>query len=341
MNFVKGNFFPAEEGIEIEFKEVKNHNNLNSFKSNTEKYIIGFANARSNGSIYFGITDNGEIVGLTMDSNHKDQCDQIIHNKIMGIKPAIPPNLYEVIWHEVINPEEERLYVVEISIKGEALLKISELFKSPSGKSFYKSGGICQELTQEKMASLQIQRSNELDRERLNIVNIEIELCPRTETHSLELLLSEKKYLGLKLSDSQVIKEAYDGLVTISPNQEKLRIQEATDLDNICKPTDALEVLDQIIQDTQQNPGFRIYAKKGDILYSLKDFEAALDEYKTAIHINPDDYQTLAAIGTVLASQGDYQGALVFFNKSLNICPQYRFASYSKKQAYAKLRADL
>ena len=76
-----------EEGETIQFKEIPHGPSENLYKffdKNLPKYVSAFAN-HLGGSIYFGIHDNGKVVGRLMDEHDKKKVENLI-NKIIDLK---------------------------------------------------------------------------------------------------------------------------------------------------------------------------------------------------------------------------------------------------------------
>ncbi len=72
---------------------------------------------------------------------------------------------------------------------------------------------------------------------------------------------------------------------------------------------------------------------------SLKDYESAIEQYEAIIAENPKDYRSMGAAGGMLEKANDYEGALKWYQKAIDISPVDQTAEMriSKSQVFAKM----
>ena len=113
------------ESKEVEFKEIpKNRDGLNYINLTIPKYITAFLNSSdvNGGSIFFGIQDDGKIVGVKFNpSQNGDNFQKTINDKIKtNIEPFVNPSLYNFKIHKIYNENNEsllNLYIIQIIVK--------------------------------------------------------------------------------------------------------------------------------------------------------------------------------------------------------------------------------
>lgn len=94
----------------------------------------------------------------------------------------------------------------------------------------------------------------------------------------------------------------------------------------------AKQLLDGIAE-AKKGAAFKKHADAGVDLQTRKLYDAALEEYKKALELNPRSVEVLVDIGTVFQAKEDFDGAVQFYNKALAIEPSNALAQQGIKAA--------
>ncbi len=94
----------------------------------------------------------------------------------------------------------------------------------------------------------------------------------------------------------------------------------------------AKQLLDGI-GEAKKGAAFKKHADAGVDLQTRKLYDAALEEYKRALDLNPRSVEVLVDIGTVYQAKEDFDGAVQFYNKALAIEPSNALAQQGIKAA--------
>ena len=117
--FVLNQKVPFEEGLRCEFKAFVD-NPVQQIRDYIDIYVVSFLNIGVEGSIYFGIRDRGEAVGVSLDTKRRDAVRQAIGLKLGITRPPILPSSYEIIFHDLLdgdgNPIPDRP-IVEVKVE--------------------------------------------------------------------------------------------------------------------------------------------------------------------------------------------------------------------------------
>lgn len=102
--YILGGLF-HHESISKEFKSLSNVGNIPlAISRYINKYISGFLNSTSGGTIYFGILNNGHISGLFLNREMKDEILRRMDDTIdKYMKPRPNPNMYTPKFVNVVN----------------------------------------------------------------------------------------------------------------------------------------------------------------------------------------------------------------------------------------------
>jgi len=116
-----------KESKSIEFKKIPNNKDgISYIKQVIPKYMSAFLNTTDTdeGSIFFGILDNGQIEGFSFNQEKNQNedtlklaIDDITKNKI---SPSVAPHFYAILIHPIYNVNKEimtNLFIIEIKIK--------------------------------------------------------------------------------------------------------------------------------------------------------------------------------------------------------------------------------
>ncbi len=134
-----------EEDGSIEFKEVTSQNPARTIADTAENYAVAFLNAQG-GSIFWGIRDKDRCtVGVSLDSESRDQIRCAVARELNKIKPAIDLSQYQLHFHPVAGGSDAaELCIVELLIKKGAT---TVAYCTHSGEFFVRLNGVTQKLT--------------------------------------------------------------------------------------------------------------------------------------------------------------------------------------------------
>lgn len=112
-----GEVLAVEEVREVEFKEVKGPKPMDAIRNTVDEYVVAFLNEGSGGRIFWGVADDGRVVGVVLDRSQRDEVRRVVTEKLATIQPPIPAGSYGIACHRVEGcaPEEER-FVVEVRV---------------------------------------------------------------------------------------------------------------------------------------------------------------------------------------------------------------------------------
>jgi hypothetical protein len=139
-SFILGQPVGLEEALHVEFKEVEGNNPRNTIKATADQYAVAFLN-REGGQIFWGIRNNDRVpVGISVNSQQRDDIRQLIVNKLDQLKPSLSPAEYRIEFHPVTNPDLSGLatdrWIVELRVnRGDA----KQLYATSAGTHYLKT----------------------------------------------------------------------------------------------------------------------------------------------------------------------------------------------------------
>jgi hypothetical protein len=145
-----------EEYRQVEFKEIKGKNPIDSIKNVVDEYVVAFLNDYTNykGMIIWGITDiERKIIGVKLDYNQRDTLRRVITEKLSKINPSIPPSSYNVQLQPVYDRGKNQikdLYIVEVLVE---TTRSKLLYATAGNEVFIKTDG-----GKKKLTSMEIQQ---------------------------------------------------------------------------------------------------------------------------------------------------------------------------------------
>ncbi|WP_413174730.1 RNA-binding domain-containing protein [Anabaena azotica] len=338
--FIQGQIFHREEGKYVEFKSIESQKPVKKIVDYAEQYIIGFLNASVEGDIYLGIDDSGTILGIALNRSQKDEIQKNITDKLRNIDPVISPTYYDIEIHDIYDMEEqkiENIYVVQLHtlrVEEDDLYRTSEreywMYKTAEDSVYMKKASSCFKLSGEEINKESKMRYQKHLRKDLEKIDNKLLRDPKNI-----LLLKEKAKIAEYMSDVQMVRETYEKMLTIIPNNPKIRIAYASAQEKFGDSESALAIINDGVKLDNNN---QHYLKKlGEILFSSDRQSDAINAFKAALDINPDDYTILTQIGITLRELGNYKESLYFLNSALSKAPNYRAAKYEKKKTYSKM----
>ena len=96
--FILNQTVPFEEGPSCELKSERK-DPVGSINQNVDRYVVAYLNSKIEGSIYWGITNDGEVVGVNLDKTQRDRVRQLVDQKLRNCDPFVSP---EGISHHVL-----------------------------------------------------------------------------------------------------------------------------------------------------------------------------------------------------------------------------------------------
>ena len=126
----------------IEYKEIKGNNPINSIIDVAEIYINSFLNSRvvGIGTIKWGISDKRIVKGVKISKDDQDVISRKIAERVGQMKPYVSSDCVEVIFQNIADESKiiEELYVVEVVVKS---WTNDILFSTSKGEVYIKTEG--------------------------------------------------------------------------------------------------------------------------------------------------------------------------------------------------------
>ena len=126
----------------IEYKEIKGNNPINSIIDVAEIYINSFLNSRvvGIGTIKWGISDKRIVKGVKISKDDQDVISRKIAERVGQMKPYVSSDCVEVIFQNIADESKiiEGLYVVEVVVKS---WTNDILFSTSKGEVYIKTEG--------------------------------------------------------------------------------------------------------------------------------------------------------------------------------------------------------
>ncbi|MFC6650291.1 AAA family ATPase [Paenibacillus rhizoplanae] len=124
VQYVMNSKVEFEENIDMEFKEVKGINSIDSILSTVDQYVVSYLNVRRNitGKILWGISDDRTVVGVRLDYSERDKLRRDVVNKLSQISPPVPTEVYSIFFFlvEVYDDDMKIIankYIVEVTVQ--------------------------------------------------------------------------------------------------------------------------------------------------------------------------------------------------------------------------------
>ncbi|XP_076100934.1 schlafen-like protein 1 [Mytilus galloprovincialis] len=114
-------------------------------KEDVSKYMCGFLNGRTKGTLFIGVDDDGYVIGVNRDDEDKIRRDYIDEG-IKAIRPLVDNDDYQVEFVPVVKNEKVKAYcnVIEITVFKQKKLK--RLYDS-KGRVYLRREGSLREIT--------------------------------------------------------------------------------------------------------------------------------------------------------------------------------------------------
>jgi len=341
IKFIKGEVFSLEEGKAVEFKAVQSKIPVSTITNHAEQYITAFLNASIEGNLYIGIQDNGEIIGISLTRDDKDRIQKDITCKISNIKdPSIPPSCYDIYIHDIYDIESNKLddlYIVRIhvfKIEQDYLYRTSDrefwFYKTNGGSTYLKKESSCIKLNSQQIAEEIKVRSQKYLNKQLEDIDNKILKDPENIS-----FLNEKIRIARSMGNVEVLDKTYEKLLELKPDSSETRIAHASDHKSFGDLEGALSIVNDALQLDKNN--FDCLKIRGEILSTSDRASEAIQDYESALKIDPNDYTILTQIGITLRELGRYKESIEYLNLALSKSPSYRAAKYEKNKTYSKM----
>lgn len=110
-----------EENIDMEFKEVKGINPIDSILSSVDQYVVAYLNVKRNkiGKILWGISDDRIVAGVRLVYSERDKLRRDVVNKLSQISPPIPSQVYSISLVEIYDDNMKLIkgkYIIEVNV---------------------------------------------------------------------------------------------------------------------------------------------------------------------------------------------------------------------------------
>ncbi|MDE0685879.1 MAG: ATP-binding protein, partial [Candidatus Poribacteria bacterium] len=159
--FIQYKTVSFEEDLHHEFKDISQNNQpVNSIGQIAEEYAVAFLNAEG-GSIFWGIRDDGSVVGVELTRSQRDKISQGVSNKLSHISPSGQSLTCKIIFHEVYESDQKTI-INDLCVVELAVPKASEVCYTKNGECFVKSYGIKRRLTPREVAEFVQHRSGKV-----------------------------------------------------------------------------------------------------------------------------------------------------------------------------------
>ncbi|WP_366289929.1 AAA family ATPase [Paenibacillus sp. AN1007] len=121
VQYVMNSKIKLEENIDMEFKEVKGINSIDSILSTVDQYVVAYLNIKRNiiGKVLWGISDDRTVMGVKLAYSERDKLRRDVVNKLSQISPPVPSQVYSILLVEVYDEDMKVLedkYIVEVTV---------------------------------------------------------------------------------------------------------------------------------------------------------------------------------------------------------------------------------
>ena len=162
VTFVLNQEVPFEEGLECEFKSITGViNPVPLIREIIDVYVVAYLNRGVSGSLYFGIRDNRQAVGVSLDARQRDEVRQGIDTQLSSISPPILSSSYEIIFHGLFSGVGAKAPISDQPIIEVKVERVSspQVFFTAKKEVFIKTYSGREELKGDRL--LQLQREKE------------------------------------------------------------------------------------------------------------------------------------------------------------------------------------
>jgi tetratricopeptide (TPR) repeat protein len=130
----------------------------------------------------------------------------------------------------------------------------------------------------------------------------------------------------------ELVEQESSRLILSGDYEEYLKLSQEQKIEKVLEFQDLLAEQHQT-EDSKVSLLFEL----GNLLYTVKEYEAAIASYDKALEIKPDDHEAWYSRGIALDDLGRNEETIASFDKALEIKPDYHQAWYSRGYALVEL----
>jgi tetratricopeptide (TPR) repeat protein len=173
----------------------------------------------------------------------------------------------------------------------------------------------------------------------------DLEICIRDlEMHGNDLVLWKKKASLLQdLGRINEMNEAYEKVALLDPDNYQNRIKQGNALVALEEYKKADSAYDKAVEAEDGEKDYKVWWQKAIAYAKAGEYIKAGDAYQKALWLlppSPDDYVICTQYGVVLNKLKQFRESIQLYSTSLCLQPNYRVASYRRKQLYKKIYSE-
>ena len=159
VKFVLNQIVPLEESLRCEFKSVR-VNPVPVIREQVGRYVVAYLNGGIEGSIYWGITDDRQAIGVSLDSRERDDFRKDIVAELRSITPAIIPTSYDIVFHPLFtgNKAETPMpdqVIIEVKVERVPSRQVHFIPGTKGEQAFIKTNSGIEEIKGKRLVELQ------------------------------------------------------------------------------------------------------------------------------------------------------------------------------------------
>jgi tetratricopeptide (TPR) repeat protein len=172
----------------------------------------------------------------------------------------------------------------------------------------------------------------------------ELEICIKDlKIHTNDLVLWKKKASLLQdLGRINEMGEAYDQIALLEPDYRN-RVKQGDALVALEEYQKADSAYDKAVEEEDGEKDYKVWWQKAIACVKAGEYIKAGDAYQKALWLlppSPDDYVICTEYGEVLSKLKQLRESIQLYSTSLCLQPNYRVASYHRKQLYKKIYSE-
>ena len=158
--FVLNQIVSFEESLHCEFKSVRIPKPVPVIRDQVDRYVVAYLNGGIAGSIYWGITDDRQAIGVSLDPGEHDDFRKTIVAKLRSITPAIIPTSYDIIFHPLFpgNKAETPIpdqCIIEVKVERVSSRQVHFIPGAKGEQAFIKTNSGIEEAKGNRLVELQ------------------------------------------------------------------------------------------------------------------------------------------------------------------------------------------
>ena len=149
---------------------------------------------------------------------------------------------------------------------------------------------------------------------------------------SMALAQTETEKSAIEKAKSFEDKEDYGSALKWYQKANKLNPKNGVIYYDIAWCQNELELYDDVVETATKgvsvSPSGKLYNEYGYALYKLKNYPQAIEKYKKALVLNPQESNAVKGLADSYFSNKDYDNALIYYKKCLEIGKEQKLANY-------------